>query len=290
MKLAVLVSGGLGYDTLKKVHQNYTISCVFTDGKSEIIIKYCEENNLPYFKGNPRGGLGYAFIKPMTVDVLVSINYLFLIEDDIINHPKKIAFNLHGSLLPKYRGRTPHVWAIINNEEKTGITAHQINIGCDTGAIISQVEIPIGKQDTGAVILEKYKDCYYPLVKKVLGQIELNELRLKKQEESEATYFGKRSPKDGGINWNWSKERIYNWVRAQASPYPGAFSYYKEDKVIIDKVSFSSHGYHFEDCNGEIIAISPKVLIKTPNGIIALESIRTEKKLNFEIGKKLEQC
>ena len=290
MKLAVLVSGGLGYDTLKKVHQNYNISCVFTDSKSETIIQYCEEKKLPCFKGNPRKGLGYSFIKSFAIDVLISINYLFLIEDDIINHPKKIAFNLHGSLLPKYRGRTPHVWAIINNEEKTGITAHQINTGCDTGAIINQVEIPISRNDTGATILEKYTDCYYPLVEKVLDQIESNELKLIEQDESEATYFGKRTPKDGGINWSWSKERIYNWVRAQANPYPGAFSFYKNEKVIIDKVSFSPHGYDFEDENGEVIAVSPKVLIKTPNGILALESIRTEKKLNFEVGKKLEQC
>jgi methionyl-tRNA formyltransferase len=167
MKLAVLVSGSLGYDTLKKVDQNYNISCVFTDSKSEKIIKYCEKRILPFFTGNPRKGEGYSFIKRIYIDVLISVNYLFLIEDDIIGHPKKIAFNLHGSLLPKYRGRTPHVWAVINNEKKTGITAHKIDKGCDTGAIINQVEIPIDKEDTGADILEKYKDYYYPLVKKV---------------------------------------------------------------------------------------------------------------------------
>lgn len=290
MKLAVLVSGGLGYDTLTKLHENYNIVSVLTDSKSEAIIQYCKDNNLPYFKGNPRGGLGYTFIKHTLVDVLVSINYLFLIEDDIINHPKKISFNLHGSLLPKYRGRTPHVWAIINNEKFTGITAHQINAGCDTGAIISQIKIPIHNQDTGATVLEKYKKQYYPLVKKVLEQIDLDQLVTQEQDESEATYFGKRTPEDGEINWYWSKERIYNWVRAQADPYPGAFSFYEKEKIIIDKVSFSSHGYHFEDDNGLIVAIDPVILVKTPNGIITLEDVRTEKKLNFEVGKKLEQC
>lgn len=288
MRLAVLVSGGLGYNTLKKIHKNYNIVSVFTDTKSEAIIKYCDDNKLSCFRGNPRGGLGYSFIKNTAIDVLVSINYLFLIEDDIINHPKKIAFNLHGSLLPKYRGRTPHVWAIINNETKAGITAHQINTGCDTGAIINQIEIPISYKDTGAIVLEKYKESYYPLVKKVFEQIEANEVKLKEQDESEATYFGKRTPEDGGINWNWSKERIYNWVRAQANPYPGAFSFYNKKKVVIDKVSFSSHGYHYEDENGKIVAVTPNVLIKTPNGILELETIRTEKKFKFEVGKKLE--
>lgn len=290
MKLALLVSGGLGFQTLKKLHHAHSVVCVFTDSNSHEIIKYCKEYNLSFFKGNPRNGLGYSFIKNIHVDVLVSINYLFLIEADIINHPKIIAFNLHGSLLPKYRGRTPHVWAIINNEKSTGITAHQINIGCDTGDIISQVEIPIENDDTGATILEKYQQHYYPLVNDVLKLIKTNTIHPIKQNNIEATYFGKRTPKDGEIDWSWSKERIYNWVRAQADPYPGAFTYLEKNKVIIDKISFSTHGFHYNDINGIIVAVEPKLLVKTENGIISLDTIRNEKKLKFEIGKKFEQC
>ncbi len=289
MKLAILVSGGLGLQTLSKINEEYQVSCVLTDSKSPSIITYCEDKNIPVFKGNPRKGEGYNFLKSFDIDILTSINYLFLIEEDIINHPKQFAFNIHGSLLPKYRGRTPHVWAIINNENKTGITAHLIEKGCDTGSIISQIEIPINKKDTGAKMLEKYAEAYYPLVKKVLSTPNKNMLKLKVQEEDKATYFGKRTPDDGEIDWDWSKERIYNWVRAQANPYPGAFSFYEKEKIIIDEISFTDVGFHFQNENGLIIANEPKILIKTSNGVIGLETIRTEKNISFEVGKKFKK-
>ena len=78
-------------------------------------------------------------------------SYLFLIEKDIILHPRFLTFNIHGSLLPKYRGRAPHIWAIINNEKETGITAHVIDEKCDSGDIISQIKIKIEE-----ILVDKY--------------------------------------------------------------------------------------------------------------------------------------
>jgi len=282
MKVGLLVSVGLGLDTLVKVNESYQVSCVFTDRNSLEIISFCETNQLPIFIGNPRGSKGFRFAKNHEIEVLVSVNYLFLIEDDLIDYPSITTFNLHGSLLPKYRGRTPHVWAIINNEKETGITAHQINKGCDTGGIIEQLKITINPEDTGADILEKYKKNYFPLVKRVLDKIESDNLVVTEQNNGEATYFGKRTPDDGEINWDWTKERINNWIRAQASPYPGAFFHYKNEKVIIDKIKYSSFGYDYADENGKILATSPKVLIKTPNGAISLEIIRNKENTFFE--------
>src|SRR5690606_33504394 len=100
--------------------------------------------------------------------------YLFIIDKKIIDLATSIAFNIHGSLLPKYRGRTPHVWSIINNEKFTGITAHIIDEGCDTGDIIEQVKIKISKSDTGASLLEKYNLLYLPLIRSVLEKIQTN--------------------------------------------------------------------------------------------------------------------
>ena len=113
MKIGVLASGNLGLDVLGKINSDYDISFVFTDNSSNDILKLCKENKIPFFVGNPRNGIGYNFIKNICVDIIVSVNYLFLIEKDIIQHSRLITFNIHGSLLPKYRGRTPHVWAII---------------------------------------------------------------------------------------------------------------------------------------------------------------------------------
>ena len=145
-----------------KIKNNYEIKFILTDKKSLDIIQFSKEKNIPLFSGNPRNGMAYEFIKNIKIDVIVSINYLFLIEQDIYNHSNKITFNIHGSLLPKYRGRTPHVWAIINGEKKTGVTAHLIDSGCDTGDVIDQIEISIEENDTGGIILGKYSNEYFP--------------------------------------------------------------------------------------------------------------------------------
>ena len=268
MKLGILTSGNLGKDTLEKIILNFNVVFVLTDSNSQGILSLCEENKIPYFKGNPRNSKGYDFIKKIEVDIIVSINYLFLIEKDIIQHSKQLTFNIHGSLLPKYRGRTPHVWSIINNEKETGITAHVIDEGCDTGDIISQIKIPINEIETGAEILNKFKLEYYNLILGIFKKLNSGKLELIKQDEQLATYFGKRIPEDGRINWNWQKDRIKNWVRAQAYPYPGAFSYVNNQKLIIDKVKDCSYGFRFDTENGTILALTPNIVVKTPNGAL----------------------
>ena len=289
LRIGVLCSGDLGLDTLIKIAQDYTIEFVLTDSNSSAILGFVKQNNIPFYSGNPRKGKGYNFIKEYNIDVIASINYLFLIEEDVINHSNILTFNIHGSLLPKYRGRTPHVWAIINGETKAGITAHIIDSGCDTGKIIHQVEIPIEFEDTGAIMLEKYANEYYPIIKKVLSDAIENKLNVVEQNEENATYFGKRTPADGEIDWNWSKERINNWIRAQANPYPGAFTFYEEKKIIIDKVAYSDSDVGFDNVieNGTILQVSPKLVIKTSNGALSLENIRGEKCI-FGLGKKMD--
>ncbi|GGG36580.1 methionyl-tRNA formyltransferase [Bizionia arctica] len=286
LTIGILCSGGLGLDTLSKVAKNHAVQFILTDKNSTGIIDFAIQNNIPFYAGNPRKGKGFSFIKNFKTDVIASINYLFLIEEDIINHSNLLTFNIHGSLLPKYRGRTPHVWAIINGETKAGVTGHIIDVGCDTGKIIHQIEIPININDTGAIMLEKYAQEYYPLVNKVLNDAATNRLNLIEQNELEATYFGKRTPEDGEIDWNWNKEYIRNWVRAQANPYPGAFTFYKNQKVIIDKISISESIITEKQANGEIIQIEPHVIIKTKNGAVQLDTIRTES-CTFTLGKTL---
>src|SRR5690606_10371774 len=117
MNIGILCSGSLGFALLQRIVDTQKVVCVFTDKASVKIIDYCNTRRLPMFIGNPRGNAGSDFIKSFCIDVLVSVNYLFLIERSVYLHASKLAFNVHGSLLPKYRGRTPHVWAIINNEK-----------------------------------------------------------------------------------------------------------------------------------------------------------------------------
>ena len=273
MKLGVLCSGNLGLYLLKQLVSRYTISFVFTDFGSKGIIDYCESQELPVFVGNPRKIDTKEFLSTTSCDVLLSVNYLFIIEEELINFPKKCAINVHGSLLPKYRGRTPHVWAIINNEKITGITAHLIDSGCDTGDIVEQIQVDISLEDTGASILNKFNELYLSAITSVLSKIEKDQLAPKPQDHSKATYFGKRTPEDGIINWNWHKERIFNWVRAQAHPYPGAFTYANGRKLTIDSISFTEDGFDYTIANGTVISTYP-IKVKTPNGVVMINSHR----------------
>lgn len=289
MNLALFVSGGLGFKVLDHLMESkHSIKCVYTDSNSNEIIHTANDNHLPIFIGNPRNERALRFIDAHTIDIILSVNYLFLIERSLFSKAE-LAVNIHGSLLPKYRGRTPHVWAIINNESKTGVTAHLIDDGCDTGDIIKQKEVVINNNDRGADILEKFNKLYIPLVDEILIDFERGSITPIPQNNRNATFFGKRTPEDGRINWGWQKERIRNWVRAQAYPYPGAFTYSEglDEKVIIDEVVFSERGFNDTDQNGLIVSLNP-ICVKTPNGVLELRNIRNLKRLSFlEVGQKL---
>jgi methionyl-tRNA formyltransferase len=273
MEIGLMLSGGLGFEMLQYISKRNHISAILTDNSSNAIMSFSQKENIPLFIGNPRKGKAKEFIETHSIDLLFSINYLFIVESDIINWPNRAAVNFHGSLLPKYRGRTPHVWAIINNESETGVTAHFITPGCDKGDIIAQVAMPIENKDTGATILNRYSLVYPQLIDKVLEQFEQEKVIGIRQDESKATYFGKRTPNDGEINWNWQKERIYNWIRALANPYPGAYSFLRGQKVIIDQVEFDDFGYHQDQTNGLVLTKNP-LRVKTPNGVLKLLSVR----------------
>ncbi len=288
MKTGILACNELGFGVLLQMHQLYDIRFVMTDKNSSEIISYCKEKNLDCFIGNPRGGKCSLFLADKEIDVLISINYIFIIDADLISFPAKLAFNVHGALLPKYRGRAPHIWAIINNEKQTGITAHVMNEECDSGDIIEQMIIPIDSNDTGASILNRFKNMYFPIIQSVLSKVETNSLSLTKQNEDQATFFGKRTPDDGLINWHWQKERIYNWVRALTFPYPGAFTMIDNKKITIDKIGISNLGFDNDMPDGLIVRTEPNMMVKTPNGVVELFEVRETQDYSIYINKKFD--
>lgn len=287
MNIGFLASGKLGFTTLSTCRSFCTPVFIATDKKSETIISFAQENKTPLFIGNPREGKLKEFLERKEIDLLFSVNYLFIIEKDILEFVK-YPINLHGSLLPKYRGRTPHVWAIINNESMTGVTAHLMVENCDAGGIILQKEVEIDLDDTGATVLSKFEAIYPDIIKQIINMISDSTVKISLQDNSKASYFNKRTLEDGKINWDWQKERIRNWVRAQAKPYPGAFTELGCERIIIDSVKFSDFGFKQEYPNGLILSDHPDIIVKTSNGTINLDSVRTNRKLlkkNIILGK-----
>lgn len=281
MKLGILASGNLGYSLFKQLHSIQNLIFVMTDNSSFAIIEHSRSFEIDIFIGNPNSNEAKSFYQSKEIDVLISINYIFLIDCVLINHPKILAFNLHGSLLPKYKGRTPHVWSIINGETETGITAHLIDEGCDTGPIIYQETVSIEASDTGASILQKFSKKYLPLILKVLKSIEKNDIEYFKQDSKLGSFFPKRKPSDGLIDWNWQKQQIKNWIRAQAYPYPGAFTFMGNDKLTIDKILFNDIFFSPDIPNGLVISVKP-FLVKTPNGVVEIISYREVNKVKIK--------
>jgi len=274
MKIAILASGGLGLRCLEHLTKSHCPEFIATDKGSEGIIELAEQQGIPLFIGNPRNGMFMNSGIAKQVDVLFSLNYLFLVDNDVLEL-SQYPINFHGSVLPKYRGRTPHVWAIINNERQAGVTAHLMDENCDTGDIILQQVVEIEEDTTGADLLMRYAGLYPIMLDEIIRQLNnTGKLTVRTQDHSLATYFGKRAPGDGEIDWSWQKERIRNWVRAQASPYPGAFTFLGGHKIVIDKVSFSPIGFQQQQENGLILHSDPKPIVKVPNGAIELTTIR----------------
>jgi len=172
-------------------------------------------------------------IKP---DFLISVNYRYILPKEIYNLAD-FAINIHGSLLPKYRGRTPHVWSIINGEKESGITCHMIEETVDTGDIISQIVIPIEKYDTGYSLLKKFEANYPTILVDSIDKL-LNGSQLVKQDENLASYYGKRTPDMGYIDFRKKASEVIDFVRAQSEPYPGAYYYLIDGrKIIINKIA-----------------------------------------------------
>jgi methionyl-tRNA formyltransferase len=130
---------------------------------------------------------------------------------------------MHGSLLPKYRGRAPVNWAVLKGETQTGATLHAMVAKPDAGGIVDQEAVPIGEDDLAADVMRKVADAAERVLRRSLHSLIAGTVRLT-QDLARGSYFGGRKPEDGRIDWSKSAREIHNLVRAVAPPYPGAFT------------------------------------------------------------------
>ena len=174
-------------------------------------------------------------IREWKPELIIVSGWYHLIGKRILEIPTKGVVGLHASLLPRYRGGAPLVWQIINGEEFAGITLFYIDDGAvDSGDIIGQRMVKIEYSDTISTLYDKVGEEGIALLKENLPLIALgNAPRVEQKGLSDKDIFSMRNPEDGLINWNKSSKQIYDFVRAQTKPYPGAFSSYMGYKVIV---------------------------------------------------------
>ncbi len=186
---------------------------------------------------DPNHPLWVERIRKMKPDFIFSFYYRSMLGKELLAIPKKGAINLHGSLLPKYRGRCPINWAVLNGEKEAGVTLHYMTEKPDAGDILAQEKFPIGPDDTALDVHQKAAKAAAVLLKKALPKLKKGTLKGIPQDNEKSTYYGGRKPADGVIDFNKSAAEIRNLVRAVTRPYPGAFAFLGEKKYLFWQVS-----------------------------------------------------
>ncbi|MEK7361042.1 MAG: formyltransferase [Pseudomonadota bacterium] len=165
-----------------------------------------------------------AQIKALAPDFLFSFYYRNMLGPELLALPRRGAYNMHGSLLPKYRGRVPVNWAVIMGEHETGATLHQMVAKPDAGGIVDQEAVPIGPDDTAAEVFGRVTDAAERVLARALPGLVAGSVRITPQDLSLGSYYGGRKPEDGLIDWAKGAREVHNLVRGVAPPYPGAFT------------------------------------------------------------------
>ena len=197
-------------------------------------------------------------LRELKAEVIFSFYYRNLIGREILDLAPTGAFNLHGSLLPCYRGRCPVNWVLVNGEAETGVTLHCMTEKPDAGDIVAQESLKITDNDTALTLHHKLTAAATKLLNNILPEIKSGTLQKKPQNDNAASYFGGRKPTDGEIDWQQSATRIHNLVRAVTRPYPGAFSHLGNRKCLFWQVEVIEQ--NSEAVAGTVITTDPLVI------------------------------
>jgi len=174
-------------------------------------------------------------------DFVFSFYYRALLPEALLRCARRGALNMHGSLLPNYRGRAPVNWAILNGERETGATLHEMVARADAGDIIDQMAVPILADDEAREVYAKVTVAAEIVLVRALPGLLAGTAPRRPQPIVPGQYFGRRRPEDGRIDWRWPAPRIHNLVRAVAPPFPGAFSDVGEERLWIHRTRLAAH-------------------------------------------------
>ena len=213
-------------------------------------------------------------IREMNIDLIISVAYHQILHKIVLKIPRLGAINLHPSYLPKYRGKNPLNWVLINGERETGLTIHYMDEGIDTGDILLSKKVRINVKDTADTLQKKFVKIAPLLLEKTLVLIRTGKMCPIPQKETEASYYPPRTPEDGRIHWDQASNDIYNLIRSLPLPsYPGAFTYLKNGEKLIFKRALAIRSRGKNDRQGEfgeIVRIEKgnKIIIRTGDGMI----------------------
>jgi methionyl-tRNA formyltransferase len=216
-------------------------------------------------------------IRDLSPDLIITAAYGRIIPKEILEIPTLGCINVHGSLLPKYRGAAPIQWAIINGDRVTGITTMFMDVGIDTGDMLLKREVPISEDMTYRELYEKLRELGADVLKDTLMQLEEGTLKRIPQDHQEATIFPMMKKEMGLIDWSKSAWEVHNLVRG-TDPWPGAFTFYKGERLKIWKTSLiKSDEPYLAAKPGSICKITKdSLVVATGNGFLKITEIQFE--------------
>jgi methionyl-tRNA formyltransferase len=172
-------------------------------------------------------------IRALRPDLCLVSGWYWLISPETLNSVPRGFIGIHNSILPRYRGGSPLVWTIINGEQEAGVTLFSFTAGLDDGDIWGQKTVKIESTDYISDVLSKLEEKAISILREKYAEILEGKAKAYPQNGDEATYCAQRFPFDGLIDWRKTSFEIYNFVRAQSEPYPGAFTMYNGKKLTI---------------------------------------------------------
>ena len=282
MKAVVLAYHTIGCEGIRAlIESGYEIQAVFTHVDApheniwfESVAELAAEKGIPvYAPEDINHPVWEKRIAELAPDVIFSFYYRDIVKKEILALPAKGCINLHGSLLPAYRGRCPVNWVLVNGESETGVTLHYMTPKADDGDIIAQRSIAITDDDTAKTLFEKTIGEAQTLLKETLPAILAGTAPRIPQDASKASYFGGRKPADGEIDWSKSAGAIRNLVRAVTKPYPGAFTFIGDRKCLIWQVSVQEG--EASAAPGTILSIAP-LTVACGAGSLVVESAQVD--------------
>lgn len=182
-------------------------------------------------------------VKRAEPDVIVVNSWYSWMPPELYDLPPHGTLNLHDSLLPKFTGFSPVLWALISGEPEFGLTVHRMDDGLDTGDILVQRSLPIGPADTGTELVLRGMELIPGALREALDALDSGTAIWQPQQKAERTYFHKRSERDSLIDWNWPAEDLERFVRALSEPYPRPFTHYRGERIEILAARISEARY-----------------------------------------------
>lgn len=286
MNVAVFTSTNFSFNAMKAIHKSGdSIELVVlpknreNSNKINETITYLQKNKIEWvFHDRKEEKPLIDMLNKLSVEIGVSWSYSQLISKELIQCFPKGIVNMHGGLLPKYRGANVLNWAIINGESETGVTLHYIDEKIDTGSIIAQKSVPILLDDTALTLREKIEKCAANLFEDTWDGIKTNRVNGIPQDENRSRYYRARKPSDGEIIWDsMTSKQIYDLIRGLVKPWPGAYFLHRGEKILVFNSEIINKDFPKGKLPGEILDVAKEeIIVVTRDGMISLKSLETE--------------